>query len=71
MKIQLPDRCPVCGAEKVNNNKGNDIQYKCNTFICTDYVFIVKAIGKCADKILVKFGTSEVTGYEEKDNANV
>jgi len=64
MKIQLPDKCPVCGAE---------IAYKCNLYLRYECELLVsvngglKVTGDCADKVLIKFGTTEQTENEEKE----
>lgn len=70
MKIQLPDRCPVCGAE-IEKTCQLYLVYKCGLWIDMWAKLDIKSLAgsrNCADKILVKFGTSESTGYEEKDN---
>jgi hypothetical protein len=64
MKIQLPDQCPVCGAESYRKGR-----YKCGLYIYIWDVSTIKYFGKCADKVLIKFGTTEQTGNEESDNA--
>jgi hypothetical protein len=68
MKIQLPDKCPVCGAGKTDYSYST--LYECGLSIKVmmdkDMIAIHK-IGICADKVLIKFGTSDTTGYEEKE----
>lgn len=80
MKIQLPDKCPVCGAEKVEIPQSENMAYYlCETEIYSHiynqieniYECDISIDGKCADKILIKFGTSDTTGYEEKQNEDV
>lgn len=63
MKIQLPDKCPVCGAEMMATDC-TYVFYKCNFGLNT--INPNNSVGNCADKILIKFGTADTTGYEEK-----
>jgi hypothetical protein len=75
MKIQLPDKCPVCGAERMDIPQSENMAYYlCKTELYTTvynqieniYEIDISIDGNCADKVLIKFGTTETTGYEEK-----
>jgi hypothetical protein len=71
MKIQLPDKCPVCGAERFY---GDSLKrdYKCGLILMKGINNIkdckIWGSGNCADKVLIKFGTTEQAGNEEKEN---
>lgn len=77
MKIELPKTCPVCGAETYITG-ASEAYYSCHTEISyviypNDHGFDLdlSVTGNHADSVLIKFGTSEVSGYEEENHNDI